>query len=83
MDYQNAFAELELLGEMSYADEESKKRKILQNCVSSDSKDAMILKKICANKSYKDTCKIICVHAITVDETEPKGVHFTLGDQQA
>ena len=73
MDYQNAFAELELLGEMSYADEESKKRKILQNCVSSDSKDAMILKEICANKYYKDTCKMICVHAIAVDERGPEG----------
>ena len=83
MDYQNAFAELELLGEMSYADEESKKRKILQNCVSSDSKDAMILKEICTNKSYKDTCKMIRVHAIAVDEREPRGVHFTLGDHQA
>ena len=68
---------------MSYADEESKNRKILQNCVSSDSKDAMILKDICANKSYKDTCKMICVHFSVVNEKEPRGVHFTLGDHQS
>ena len=77
------FAELKLLGEMSYANEESIKRRILQNCVSSDSKDVMILREICANKSHKDSCKMIFVHAITVDEKEPRGVHFTLGDHQA
>ena len=83
MNYQNAFAELKLLGETSYTDEESKKRQILQNCVSSDYTDAMILKEICTNKPYKDTCKMIRVHAIAVDEREPRGVHFTLGDHQA
>ena len=81
--YKKCFAELELLGEMSYADEESKKRKILQNCVSSDSKDVMILKEICANKPYKDTCKTIRVHSIAADEREFRGVYFTLGDHQA
>ena len=30
-DYQNAFAELEILGVMAYADEESKKRKMIQH----------------------------------------------------
>ena len=44
IDYQNDFAELELLGEMLFADEGITKRKIIQNCVSSDSKDAMILR---------------------------------------
>ena len=71
-------AELELLGEMFYADEESIKRKILQNCVSSDSKDAMSLREICANKFHKDSCKMIFVHAIAENEKEPRGVHSTL-----
>ena len=72
------FAELELLGEMSYADEESIRRRILQNCVSSDSKDVMILRDVCANKSHKDSCKMIFVHAIAENEKEPRGVHSTL-----
>ena len=42
-----------MLGGLSYADEESKKRKIIQSCVSKDSKYGMILKKLCANKTYK------------------------------
>ena len=76
MDYQNTFAELELLGEMSYADEESIKSRILQNCVSSDSKDVIILREICANKSHKDSCKMIFVHAITLHEKDSRGVRF-------
>ena len=68
---------------MSYADEESIMRKILQNCVSSDSKDVMILREMSANKSHKNSCKMIRVYAITVDEKEPGGVHFTLGGHQA
>ena len=43
----------------------------------------MILKEICANKPYKDTCKMIHVHAIAVNDKETTGVHFTLGDYQA
>ena len=64
MDYQNAFAELKLLGELFSAYEESKKRKIIQDCVPKDYKNAMILKKLYASKTYKQTCKMIRVHAI-------------------
>ena len=64
MEYQNAFAELEMPGELSYANEESKKRKIIQNCVPKDSKDAMVLKELCANKTYKQTCKMIRIVVI-------------------
>ena len=83
MDYQNAFAQLEMLGELSYADEESKKRKIIQNCVPKDSKDAVILKELCANKTYKQTCKMIRVHAIASEDRKPRGVHNTLVSQLA
>ena len=40
-DYQNVFAELEIFGVMAYIDEESKKRKITQNCVAPESRDAI------------------------------------------
>ena len=53
MGYQNVFDELEKLWEMSYADGESKKRKVIQNCVPQDFKNAMILMDLCANKTYK------------------------------
>ena len=43
----------------------------------------MILKEICANKSYKDISKMIRVYAIALNEREPREVHFTLGDHQA
>ena len=83
MDYQNAFAELEMLGELSYANKESKKRKIIQNCESKDSKDAMILKELCTNKTYKQTCKMIRVHAIASKNRKPRVVHNTLVYQLA
>ena len=72
-----------MLGELSYADEESKKRKIIQNCVPKDSKDAMILKELCANKTYKQTCKMIRVHAIASEDRKPREVHYTLVSQLA
>ena len=77
------FAKLEMLGEMSYADKESKKRKITQNFVPKDSKDARILKELCASKTYKQTCKMIRVHVIASDDRKPRGVHNTLVSQLA
>ena len=72
-----------MLGELSYADEESKKRKIIQNCVPKDSKDAMILKDLCASKTYKQTCKMIRVHAIASEDRKTRGVHNILVSQLA
>ena len=83
MDYQNAFAELEMLGEMSYANEESKKRKIIKNCVPKDSKDTIILKELCAKLNCKQTFKIIRVHVIASDGRKPRGAHNTLVSQLA
>ena len=66
-DYENAFAELEVLGESSYMSDASKKRKIIQNCVPKDSKDAMIIRELCVGKSYQQTCKMIRQHALLSD----------------
>ena len=75
------FAKLEMLGEMSYADKESKKRKITQNFVPKDSKDARILKELCASKTYKQTCKIVWVHVIASEGKKPRKVYNTLFSQ--
>ena len=83
MDYQNTIVELEMLGKLSYANEESKKRKIIQSCAPMDSKNAMILKELCANKTYKQTCKMIRVHAIISEDRGPRGVHIALVSQLA
>ena len=39
-DYENAFAELEVLGETAYLSNASKKRKVVQNCVARESNDS-------------------------------------------
>ena len=41
----------------------------------------MILKELCATKSYIQTCKMICVHAIASDGRRNRGVNNTLISQ--
>ena len=80
-DYENAFAEMELLGETSYSQDVTKKRKIIQNCVSRDSKDAMMLRELCKNKSFKETCKMLRTHAIASHSTNSRRVNNTARDR--
>ena len=77
-DYQNAFAELEILGVKAYADEESTKRKMTQNCVAPGSRDVMYMREICKGKSFKDTCEMTRKKAIASDAKGSRGVNSTM-----
>ena len=63
---------------MAYADEESKKRKMIQNCVAPGSRDAMYMREICKEKSFKDTCEMIRKQAIASDSKSTRGVNSAL-----
>ena len=76
--YQNAFAVLEILVVKAYADEESKKRKMVQNCVAPGSRDVMYMSEICKDKSFKDTCEMIRKQAIASDSRGSRGVNSTM-----
>ena len=82
-DYENAFAEMELLGENSYANDATKKRKMIQNCVAKDSKDSMMLRELCKGKSYKETCKMLRTHAIASDNSRSRGANVNLAEYVA
>ena len=43
----------------------------------------MVLKELCVNKTYKQTSKMIRVHAIASEDRKPRGVHNTLVSQLA
>ena len=62
----------------AYADEESKKRKMIQNCAAPGSRDAMYMREICKGKSFKDTCEMIRKQAIASDTKGRRGVNSTM-----
>ena len=63
---------------MAYADEEGKKRKMIQSCVAHGSRDAMYMRDICKGKSFKDTCEMIRKQAIVSDSKSARGVNSAL-----
>ncbi len=63
-DYENAFAELEVLGKTSFVDDDSKKDRLLQNYVDPTSKEYLILEKLTADMNFKELCTFLRSHGI-------------------
>ena len=64
-DYKNAFAELDAIGDTTFAGDERKKKRILKNFAGANSQLGMVLKELCAGKTFAQTCKILRTHGLS------------------
>ena len=63
---------------MAYVDEESKKRKTIQNYIAPGSRDVMYIREICKGKSFKDAFEIIRKKSFASNSMVNKAVHSAL-----
>ena len=70
-DYKNAFAELDAIDDRTFADDERKKKRILKNFAGTNSQLGMVLKELCAGKSFAQTCRVLRTHGLAGGSVKP------------
>ena len=68
-DYENAFAELDALGDTTFAGDEKKKKRLLRKFASPNSHLGMVLKELCKGQTFEETCQTLRVHGLSGGST--------------
>ena len=77
-DYENAFAELDALGDTTFAGDEKKKKRLLRKFASPNSHLGMVLKELCKNQTFEETCQTLRVHGLSGGSAKPaRMIHNT------
>ena len=77
-DYENAFAELDALGDTTFASDEKKKKRLLKKFASPNSHLGMVLKELCKRQTFEETCQTLRVHGLSGGSAKPaRMIHNT------
>ena len=77
-DYDNAFAKLEYLGVHDYANDSSKKRKLLKNVASTLQIPEAILMRMSQHDTFDEFCNLLRQHHLLAKPTTHNQVHQTI-----